>query len=184
MQVQHRIIIKGMACQRCINTIRSKFRSIDLEIKAIHLGEVTVDTGDKQVDLQLIREQLEPLGFSLVEDKKLKIAAAVKGLVAIVYSGQFDFPYKFRFSDLVEKELQRDFGAISAVFSSLENQTLEKYIIQYRVEKARELMMYSDETLSGISFRLGFSSVAHLSSQFKSQTGLNPSFFLSRKKKN
>jgi AraC family transcriptional regulator len=77
----------------------------------------------------------------------------------------------------VSQELGKDYDSISMIFSIAENMTLEKYIIEYRIEKIKEFLAYSEDTLADISFKLGFSSVAHLSRQFKQQTGMTPSFF-------
>jgi AraC family transcriptional regulator len=119
------------------------------------------------------------LGFTLLEDKKEKLVKETKGLMAEVYSGSFDFPTRFRFSELAARRLQKDYDTISATFSAVENTTLEKYIIDFRIEKVKEFLVYTPQTLGDISFRLGFSSVAHLSRQFKEITGINPSYFKS-----
>lgn len=166
-----------MVCQRCITTVKDQLESAGLELEDINLGEVTLATHTSLPDAALIEQKLLPLGFSLLEDKKAKLVKEVKSLVGEVYNGVFDFPNDFRFSVLAAERLGKDYDTISTTFSSMENNTLEKYIINFRVEKIKELMVYTDDTLADISFKLGFSSVAHLSRQFKEQTGMTPSHF-------
>lgn len=174
--MRKKIYIKGMVCDRCISAVSDSLSLLGIEIVDIHLGEVTI-VSDEEISDDLIGEKLLSLGFHLLEDKKLKLAMEVKKLVEEVYSGSFDFPYQFRFSHLVAERCTASYDMISSIFSEVEQITIEKYIIQYRIEKIKEFLVYSDDTLASISFKLGFTSVAHLSRQFKLNTGLNPSHF-------
>lgn len=174
-----KVYIKGMVCFRCISTVKSELESIGLQLDDISLGEVTLSAGTEITDLQIIEEQLKPFGFSLLEDKRARLVTDVKQLVAEIYGGDFDFPEPFRFSTFISEKLQRDYDSISSVFSIREQKTLEKYIIDFRIEKIKEFLVYTPQTLADIAFRLGFSSVAHLSRQFKMVTGFNPSYFKS-----
>ena len=101
----------------------------------------------------------------------------IKQFVAQVYSGDFDFPERFRFSEFVKQKLQKEYDIISDAFIASEKKTIEQYIIDYRINKVKEFLVYSNFTLSDIAFKLNFTSMAHLSAQFKQQTGLTPSFF-------
>jgi AraC-like DNA-binding protein len=170
-----------MVCQRCISTIQKELEALGLTIAHIELGAITI-LSTTPPNLPLIAEKLAPLGFSILEDKNQQIAKSIKILVETVYSGEFDFPQNFRFSKWVSEKLYRPYDTLSAIFSTAEGITLEKYIIAYRVEKIKELLVYTHATLSDIAFRLGFSSEAHLSRQFKAQTGLNPSYFIKIRK--
>ena len=165
-----------MVCNRCISTVKNELENIGLHPTEISLGEVSF-AATEIAALPLIQERLKPLGFSLVEDKRVKLVKDVKMLVEKVYSGDFDFPVRFRFSALAAESLQKDYDAISTIFSSVENITVEKHIIDFRIEKIKEFLVYTPQTLADIAFRLGFSSVAHLSRQFKIVTGFNPSHF-------
>jgi AraC family transcriptional regulator len=166
-----------MVCERCILTIRQQLNDLKIPVTGISLGEVTTVSALSYPDMAALEEKLKPMGFTLLEDKKTKLVWDVKRLVEKVYSGDYDFPAGFRFSDVVVDHLNKDYNSVSAVFSVLENVTLEKFIIEYRIEKVKELLVYTDDTLSDIAFKLGFSSVPHLSRQFKSETGLNTSHF-------
>ena len=99
-----------------------------------------------------------------------------------VYNGEYDFPHGFRFSRLLAERLDKDYEAISDAFIKIENKTIEQYMIEFRINKVKELLVYSNLTLSDIAFKLNFNSVPHLSTQFKQQTGLTPSYFKELKK--
>ncbi len=177
MVSEYKIQIKGMVCDRCISAVREALQELHVPVTDVRLGEVTTVSALTAPDMEAIRTKLAPLGFDLVEDKRTKLVREVKMLVEQVYSGEYDFPQDFRFSDVVVKHFIRDYSSISQTFSAVEGITLEKYIMEYRVEKVKELLVYTSEPLSAIAFRLGFSSAAHLSRQFRSVTGLNASHF-------
>jgi AraC-like DNA-binding protein len=166
-----------MVCDRCILTIKNELQKTGVEVADVYLGEATIILTDTILDLQFFDERLHTLGFSLIEDKNEKIVKQVKQLVEEVYSGHFDFPHLFLFSNLLTSRINKNYDSISAIFSQFQKTTIEKFIIDFRIEKIKELLVYTDLTLSDISFKLGFSSVAHLSRQFKTYTGFNPSHF-------
>lgn len=172
---EQKVYIKGMVCDRCISTVKSELENMGLQVTDVSLGEVSFSVTGDIPDSESIDEKLKPLGFSVLMDKRLKLVKNIKALVEEVYSGDFDFPSEFRFSELASERLQKDYNTISSVFTLLENTTIEKYIIDFRIEKVKEFLVYTPQTLTDISFRLGFSSVAHLSRQFKTVTGFNPS---------
>lgn len=171
-----------MVCQRCITVVGSELEAMGLTPHKVELGEVTVISATEKMDTQTVAERLRPLGFELLEDRKLATVQKVKDLVAAVYSGDYDFPDHFRFSDLVVKHLSKDYDSVSGLFALVEHKTLEQYIIHYRIEKVKEFLVYENKTLSDISFQLNYSSVAHLSRQFRQVTGLTPSHFREIKK--
>ncbi len=167
-----------MVCDRCILAIRKEFDDLRISVADVKLGEVTILTALSSRDVDLIEERIGLLGFALLHDKNKKLIQDVKELVQKVYSGHYDFADGFRFSDLVASVFQKDYETTSKNFSRSEGITLEKYIIQTRIEKVKEYLLYhSSETLAGIAFKLGFTSAAHLSGQFKTETGLTPSHF-------
>ena len=178
---QQTIFIKGMVCRRCVMTVETELQEMGHTPVQLSLGEVSFITNEEH-DPAVLEERLSLLGFSLLEDKKAKMVKEVKQLIAEVYSGDFDFPERFRFSELVKQRFQKDYDAISDAFIATEKKTIEQYIIETRINKVKEFLVYSSLTLSDISFKLNFTSVAHLSTQFKQQTGLTPSFFKEIKK--
>jgi AraC family transcriptional regulator len=171
---QNKLFIKGMVCDRCLIFVREAMAEQGVPVREIKLGELTFSVLDS-IDVSIIEKRLASLGFSLVKDKQQQLVRAVKELVAEVYSGDYDFPYQFRFSDLVVQRLALNYDLVSGTFSQVTGITLEKYILHQRIEKVKEMLTYCSISLSDISFRLGFSSVAHLSKQFKNLTGINPS---------
>jgi AraC family transcriptional regulator len=175
--MQQIIFIKGMVCNRCITTVTNELNRLGIELDEVNLGEVKLAVSDPFSDYEALNNKLNPLGFEVLENKRTKLVKQVKNLVAQVYSGDYDFPYHFRFSDVLAKSLERDYEYISHQFSAEEGTTIEKYVIDYRIEKIKEFLTYTSLSLADISFRLGFSSVAHLSRQFKQVTGLNASHF-------
>lgn len=172
-----RLQIKGMVCQRCINAVEQQLQAIGVQLDEVELGEVRFSANTTLPDLPLIEQKLRKYGFSILEDPREKLIKSVKQIISEVYNGDFDFPPSFKFSALLASRLNKEYEAISSVFSQVENITLEKFILQYRIEKVKELLVYSDEKLSDLAFRLGFSSVAHVSGQFKLLTGLTPTHF-------
>ena len=177
MQNSRKVLIKGMVCQRCISTVKTELEKAGFKASDIQLGEITLSGSLGAEEANMLEEKLKPFGFSLVEDKREKMVQQVKALLNEVYSGEFDFPNSFRFSDFAAQRTGVEYEKISTAFSESEKMTLEKYLIDYRTEKVKEFLVYTDDTLANIAFKLNFSSVAHLSRQFKQQTGLTPSYF-------
>jgi AraC family transcriptional regulator len=179
MQQVQKVSIKGMVCERCISSVKQVLENMGLQLTDVSLGQVSFSVAGDAPDISAIDEKLKPFGFNVLVDKRLKLVKDVKALVEEVYSGDFDFSERFRFSEFIGERLKKDYDTIATVFTAQENTTIEKYIIDYRVEKVKEFLVYTVQTLADISFRLGFSSVAHLSRQFKTVTGFNPSHFRS-----
>ncbi len=174
------IHIKGMVCNRCVTTVENTLQEMGHQPVKTSLGESSFIAGETHNPEQL-EEKLNSLGFAVLKDKREKVIGEVKELVAEVYSGGYDFPERFRFSELVKQRFQKDYTGISDAFIAGEKKNIEQYIIEYRINKVKELLVYHNCSLSDIAFRLNFTSVAHLSAQFKQQTGLTPSYFRSVK---
>lgn len=171
-----------MVCNRCMMAVKSELENLGHRSVDVSLGEVSFVRSAEGPNQHELESRLSLLGFRLLEDKETKMAKEVKTLIAEVYSGNFDFPYGFRFSRLLVERLNKDYDAISNAFIAAEKKTIEQYVINFRINKVKEFLVYSQYTLSDIAFKLNFNSVAHLSTQFKQQTGLTPSFFKEIKK--
>lgn len=176
MHEKTHIVIKNMVCNRCIKVVREEFEKLGLSILDIQLGEVTV--AGNSIPLDEIKTVLAENGFELVEDKKAVLINRIKSLIIeLVYSEQLE-DSGVRFSDYITERLEMyDYQYLSSLFSSIENITIEHYFILQKIERAKELLKYDELTLSEIAYRLGYSSVAHLSAQFKRVTGLTASQF-------
>ncbi len=171
-----------MVCERCITMVETVLQRLGHQEINVSLGAVSF-SGDGENHKQTLEKNLGELGFSLAEDEKLKIRDQVKSLVEIVYSGEFNFPENFRFATIISEKLGKGYKQISEFFISIENETIEQYIINYRINKVKELLVYTQLTLTDIAFKLNYSSVAHLSAQFKQVTGLTPTYFRGIKEK-
>jgi AraC family transcriptional regulator len=165
-----------MVCQRCLMAVKNLADSIGLKAESISLGELKVASGNLSPNLKTNFEKgLMELGFELIDDKKSKLIEDVKSkLIQMIHHGEL-VERKFNWSTLLADEFNYDYNYISNLFSSIEGITLEQYIIRQKIEKVKELLFYDELSLSEISNNLGYSSVAHLSAQFKKVTGLTPS---------
>lgn len=170
-----------MVCQRCMMSVKEELQNLGHTPVKLSLGEVSYSPTEAHDEFAL-EQRLASLGFSILEDKKSKLAKDVKALIEEVYSGVFDFPERFRFAELVKQRLQKDYDTISDAFIEVEKKTIEQHMIDFRIGKVKEFLVYTNMTLSDIAFKLNFNSVAHLSTQFKQQTGLTPSYFKEIKK--
>lgn len=169
--------IKNMVCNRCIKVVKDEFAKLDLQIEAIELGEVRVSSILSTTQLSEIKNVLTENGFELIDDKKSKLIDSIKTLVIEKIHHSKEVPETINTSDYIAKKLGYDYSYLSNLFSSVEGLTIEKYIINQKIEKAKELLVYNELTLNEISFQLGYSSVQHLSNQFKKTTGLTPTHF-------
>jgi AraC-like DNA-binding protein len=171
------INIKNMVCARCIKSVTTIFQAAGAKIKEIELGKVTVDEELPEPVMEKVRNELKAEGFEIIDDQRMKLVEQVKNLIVeLVHMKDLD-ELKENLSDYLSKRLQKDYTYISNLFSSIENTTIEQYFILQKIEKVKEWLVYDELTLSEMAFRLGYSSVAHLSSQFKKITGFTPSEF-------
>lgn len=148
-----------------------------MKILSISLGEVDVDYHNDNLPLEKIKSVLEQNGFELIEDRRIKLIEQVKSIVIkSIYQENGDLE-NLNFSELIGSEVKLDYNYISSLFSSTEGITIEHYIIIQKIERSKELLKYGELTLSEIAYQLGYSSVQHLSNQFKKVTGLTASQF-------
>lgn len=173
--------IKNMVCDRCIRVVKEELEKLHYAVKDIKLGQVSIEA-KLSIDHEAIKTALEQSGFELLEDKKVQLVERIKNLVVeLIHHSEESV--KTTYSEYLSAELGKDYSYLSNLFSSVENITIEKYIILQKIEKVKELLVYDELTLSEISYRLGYSSVAHLSSQFKQTTGFTPTAFKQQKSK-
>ena len=177
MQTGTTLYIKNMVCNRCIRVIEEEFEKLGLNIKNISLGEVRVEEELDQNKIDEIRDVLDDNGFELIEDKKMKIIEQIKVQIIELIRDEEKIAGRINISDYLSEKINADYHYLSTLFSSVENITIEHYFILQKIERAKELLKYGELTLSEIAFRLGYSSVAHLSAQFKKVTGMNANQF-------
>jgi len=174
-----KLYIKNMVCPRCIRVVRDELTGLGLNINRVELGEVEIDTPvSPKMQLQ-IKNILETNGFELLEDQKRKIVEKIKiAIIDLIYSeADRNDSTKLTLSAYLSRQTGLEYNYISSLFSSVENITIEKYVILQKIERVKELLKYEEMTLSEIAYRLNYSSTQHLSTQFKQVTGLSPTQF-------
>ncbi|WP_298713819.1 AraC family transcriptional regulator [Chitinophaga sp.] len=169
--------IKNMVCPRCIKMVRYVLEHEGQVVQDVTLGKAVLETTPDAAASARIAKALEEEGFLLLDDRKAQTVEAIKNFVIeTVHYGELD-EMNENFSTLLSQKLQKDYHLLSKLFSETENSTIEQFIIQQKIERVKELLVYGELTLSEIAWKLGYSSVAHLSGQFKKVTGLTPSHF-------
>ncbi len=171
------IYIKNMVCNRCVRAVEKIFESNGIPVSKIALGEVEIKDKISYIQLKTVTSVLNIEGFEILDDKNAKIIERIKNIVIEQIHHGKPQGNRINFSQLLENILLRDYSFLSNLFSVTEGLTIEKYIILQKTERVKELMVYGEKSLSEIAFEMGYSSVAHLSSQFKKTTGLTPSNF-------
>ena len=172
---EQEIFIKNMVCSRCIWVVRHELERLGYLVSDIELGRVVVST--LPIDLISIGSALEAHGFALLTDKATRLIVQVKTLIIdLIQSGQIA-GLRTTLSDYLSAQLGLDYAHLSHLFSSTENQTIEKFWILQRVERAKELLSYNELPINEIARQLGYSSVAYLTNQFKQVTGLTPAAY-------
>lgn len=165
-----------MVCNRCILVVKQELEKLHIESRNITLGEAELNNNITKEQIQQFGINLSALGFELLDNSKQQLIEKIKNtIINHVHYKQSDDHHNF--SNILSKSLHKDYSYLSSLFSEVEGITIEKYIISQKIEKVKELLIYDQLSLSEISYQLGYSSVAHLSSQFKKVTGLTPSHF-------
>ncbi|HKB86117.1 MAG TPA: AraC family transcriptional regulator [Ignavibacteriaceae bacterium] len=173
------LYIRNMVCNRCIRVVDEEFRKLGLNIKNISLGEVNVEGELDDEMIENIRRVLDDNGFDLIEDRKMKTIEQIKLFILELVRDDQKISGKVNISGYLTARMNADYHYLSTLFSSVENITIEHYFILQKIERAKELLKYGEQTLSEIAYRLGYSSVAHLSAQFKKVTGMTANQFKS-----
>lgn len=172
------LYIRNMVCNRCIKVVREELEKLGLEIQSMILGEVVLKNNPDENELKKIDSALRKEGFELLEDKRQKTIEKIKNvIIEYIQHDMMKTDKKINISDLLQKHIDRDYNTLSMLFSSVEGITIEHYFILQKIEKAKELLKYDELSLAEVAYKLGYSSVPHLSSQFKKTTGLTVSQF-------
>lgn len=169
--------IKNMVCNRCIKVLVGEFEKLGLEIEQIELGRVRFASPLENGKMVAVKAMLDENGFELIDDKKSQLIDRIKTLIIERIHYSEEAPWAENGSGFIASELHYDYSYLSKLFSSVEGITIEKYIINQKIEKAKELLAYNELSIKEISYRLGYSSAQHFSNQFKKVTGLTPSHF-------
>lgn len=171
-----------MVCIRCKMVVKDELNKLGLNYRSLELGEIELTeliTSEKQGKL---KAALLKSGLELMDDKKSVLIQKIKNVIVelIHYSEE---PLNVNFSDYLSQKLDHDYTYLANLFSEVQGTTIEKFIISHKIERVKELLVYNELNLTEIAFLMHYSSVAHLSTQFKKVTGLTPSHFKQLKDK-
>lgn len=174
-----------MVCSRCKMVVKSELEKLGLHPLAVDLGEVEIADELQGYQRQDVHVALQKFGFALLDDKRSIIIERIKNLIVDLVQNK-NSQLKINLSDYLSRELNHDYTYITNLFTQVEGTTIEQYFIAQKIERVKELLVYDEMTLSEISYQLNYSSVSHLSKQFKKVTGLTPSHYkqLKEKKRN
>ena len=165
-----------MVCNRCIKAVASILNDLAIGYEQVLLGEALLHEALADEKKEALQQRLQEEGFELIDNKKSRIIERIKGLLIERVKADPDDATD-TLSHYLSSQLHLDYSYLSNLFSSIEGTTIEKYFIAQKIERAKELLVYDELSLSEIAFQLGYSSVQHLSNQFKKVTGLTPSHF-------
>lgn len=171
-----------MVCARCEMAVRTLFDEMKISVLSIKLGEVELSKTLENLEKKQLSEKLKALGFELLDDKISKTIERIKNRIIDLVHHQNAQP-KINLSSYLSDDLNQDYSALSNLFSETEGITIEHYFIAQKIERVKELLIYNELSLSEIAFQLNYSSVAHLSNQFKKTTGITPTQFKQLKEK-
>ena len=175
MAKQEKLLIRNMVCQRCIMTVESILKKLNVQYERVTLGEAELPEKPGPGKLKELDDELNRVGFEFIETRVNKIVEDIKKLTLAYITDDHD--RRPTLSSYITRHLHYDYSYLSDLFSSIEGVTIEQFFIVQRIEKVKELIVYEELSFTEIAYRLGFSSVHHLSSQFKKITGLTPSHF-------
>ena len=173
-----KLYIKNMVCPRCIKAVKELLINFGIKPVSVELGEAEIEGAIDSETLEKIRTALENEGFELLEDEKGKLTEAIKTeIISVIQKYKNEDLENMVFSSYLSDRLGKDYTYLSSLFSKMEGSTIEHFIILQKIEKAKELLRYGELTLSEIAWELGYSSVQHLSRQFRLVTGMTASEF-------
>ena len=171
------LVVRNMVCDRCRAAVRRVFEELDLPVDHVELGEVGLARDLEGHELDMIRERLQHQGFELVDDRETALIDRIRTAIIQLVHHKGDPDGRVKLSAYLSNALNKEYSNMSTLFSSVEGITIEQYYLLQRLERVKELIKYGELTLSEIADRTGFSSVAHLSAQFKKLTGMTPTAF-------
>lgn len=165
-----------MVSNRCILAVKDELKKLGLHYIIVDLGEVEIMENLGPEKMQELKSGLNSTGLDLMDDKKSILIEKVKNIITEMIHHSEIVP-KTNYSDYISEKMNYDYTYLSNIFSEVKGITIQQFIINHKIEKVKELLLYGELSLTEISYRLHYSSVAHLSNQFKKMTGLSPSQF-------
>jgi len=175
---ENKLYIKNMVCPRCIKVVCDELEKLNVKTKTVILGEVETELTRDKLPLDQISKVLLENGFELINDSSAIIIEQIKNeIISVIQEYEDEDLTNINFPSYLSKKTNKDYNSLSSLFSKTEGVTIEHFIILQKIEKVKEYLKYNELTLSEIAYKLGYSSVQHLSKQFKKNTGLTASEF-------
>lgn len=171
-----------MVSLRCKMVVKDELAKLGLHLVVVDLGSVQITEDISNEDREKLRVNLLKSGLELMEDKRSILIEQIKGVIIEMIHYSEETP-KVNYSDYISEKLNYDYTYLSNIFSEVKGITIQQFIIVNKIERVKELLLYDEMNLTEISYKLNYSSVAHLSNQFKKITGLSPSFYKQLKQK-
>ncbi|MBK6998130.1 MAG: helix-turn-helix transcriptional regulator [Lewinellaceae bacterium] len=171
-----------MVSNRCKMVVKTELKKLGLHYVMVNLGEIDILEELSKSQREQLKIGLQKSGLELMDDKRAILIEKIKNVI-IEMVHYTDAPLKVNFSNFLAEKLQHDYTYLSNLFSEVVGTTIEHFIIAHKIERVKELIVYGELNLTEISYLLNYSSVAHLSTQFKKVTGLTPSHFKKMKRK-
>jgi len=177
-----KLFIKNMVCLRCVMVLKSELKHMNIHFVNAKIGEAEIYESLTTEQKVKLNTALKKSGLELLDDKKSMLVEKVKNTIIEQVHYTKD-QIKVNLSDYLSNELGYDYTYLANLFMEVKGTTIEQFFIHHRIERAKELLVYNELNLTEIAYKLHFSSVAHLSRQFKKVTGLTPTFFKLMKNK-
>ncbi|TVQ76949.1 MAG: AraC family transcriptional regulator [Flavobacteriales bacterium] len=177
------IYIKNMVSLRCKMMVKFEMKKLGLRYVSVELGEVELESPISKSDRKALKVELKKSGLIVMDDKNAMLIEKIINIIVETVHYSEEEP-KENFSTILSKQLDKSYSKLALIFSKTKGITIEQFMILHKVERIKELIIYDELNITEIAFKMHYSSVAHLSNQFKSVTGLTPSFFKRMIKRN
>lgn len=171
-----------MVSNRCKMAVKDELRNLGLHFIVVDLGEVEIMENISMEQREILKANLLNSGLELMDDKRAMLIEKIKTVIIEMVHHSNEI-IKVNFSDYLSEKMNHDYTYLSNLFSEVQGTTIEQFIISHKTERIKELIIYGELNITEIAWKMGYSSVAHLSSQFKKVTGLSPSHFKQMKDK-
>lgn len=181
-EINLKLYIKYMVSTRCKIAVKEELKKLGLHFVIVDLGEIDIMENITEEQREQLKAGLLEVGLELMDDKRAILIEKIKNVITEMIHYTDELP-KINYSDYISEKLNFDYTYLSNIFSEVKGITLQQFIIIHKIEKVKELLAYDEYSLTEISYKMNYSSVAHLSNQFKKITGLSPSQFKQLKDK-
>jgi AraC-like DNA-binding protein len=177
-----KLYVKFMVSQRCKMMVKEELKKLGLRYVVVELGLVEIMEDITKEQRELLKKNLLRSGLELLDSKKSILIEKIKNVITEMIHYSDEAP-RVNYSEFISEKLQLDYTYLANIFSEVKGITIQQFIIINKIERVKELLLYDEHNLTEIAFKLHYSSVAHLSNQFKKVTGLSPSFYKQLKQK-